>query len=80
MSSDSTFQEIMQDPNKPQGTVPAQPEPGSDDSLPNPDDPGKYDPLTQPDREENKRPEDWNEPPRDVPEVDEQTPLSDDRR
>jgi|EndMetStandDraft_2_1072991.scaffolds.fasta_scaffold2157511_1 hypothetical protein len=80
MSSDSSFQENMQDPNNTQGAVPSKPEPGNDDSQPNPDDPGKYDPLSQPDKEEDARPEDWNEPPRDVPEADEQTPLSDDRR
>ncbi|MFJ2689891.1 hypothetical protein [Pseudomonas sp. NPDC087336] len=45
-----------------------------------PKDPGKYDPLTQPDLEEDEDARDWSERDRKLPEADEQTPLSDDRR
>lgn len=46
-----------------------------DDKKP---DPGKYDPLTTPDPDE---PQDWDESAeREMPEADEPTPLSDDRR
>jgi hypothetical protein len=42
-----------------------------------PEDPDRYDPLTSPDDE---RPEGWDAPDRDMPEADEPSPLSDDRR
>ncbi|WP_175645572.1 hypothetical protein [Pseudomonas sp. KK4] len=46
-----------------------------DDKKP---DPGKYDPLTTPDPDD---PQEWDESAeREMPEADEQTPLSDDRR
>ena len=65
MSSKSTFQDNTRDPDK---------------TLPASDDPGKYDPLTQPDLEDDDGAQDWNERDRKLPEADEQTPLSDDRR
>ncbi|NWL23279.1 hypothetical protein [Pseudomonas umsongensis] len=69
MSSETIFQDKGPDPDKSQGAV----EPASDD-------PGKYDPLTQPDLEDDDAAQDWNERDRKLPEADEQTPLSDDRR
>ena len=69
MSSESIFQDNSQDPDKTRGSV-----------KPAPDDPGKYDPLTQPDLEDDESAQDWNEPDRKLPEADEQSPLSDDRR
>lgn len=69
MSSESIFQDNSQDPDKSRGAV-----------EPAPDDPGKYDPLTQPDLEDDDGAQDWNERDRKLPEADEQTPLSDDRR
>ncbi|EJN19853.1 hypothetical protein PMI35_05541 [Pseudomonas sp. GM78] len=65
MSSESIIQDNRQDPDK---------------TLPASDDPGKYDPLIQPDLEDEEGAQDWNEPDRKLPEADEQTPLSDDRR
>jgi hypothetical protein len=75
MSDDSTFQQQEQNPM--QGAVPSRPEPGTDDPITTPEDPGRYDPLTSPD---DQRPDDWEDPDRDMPEADEPTPLSDDRR
>ncbi|MNP39642.1 hypothetical protein D3C76_1332270 [compost metagenome] len=76
MTTDSTFQDKLQRQNQTQGSVPSKPEP--ENPLVNPNDPGKYDPLTRPDPEQSQ---DWDEPAgRDLPEADEQTPLSDDRR
>jgi len=49
----------------------------TDKPLTPPEDPDRYDPLTSPDEE---RPERWEAPDRDMPEADEPTPLSDDRR
>ncbi|WCM49238.1 hypothetical protein OH720_19795 [Pseudomonas sp. WJP1] len=65
MSSESIIQDNTQDPDK---------------TLPASDDPGKYDPLTQSDLEDEEGAQDWNERDRKLPEADEQTPLSDDRR
>jgi hypothetical protein len=79
MTTDSTFQDNMQRQGQAQDSVPSRPEPDSP-SL-NPDDPGKYDPLTTPDPGTVQRPEDWDDlAGRELPEADEQTPLSDDRR
>jgi hypothetical protein len=79
MASDSTYQDKLQRQDQTQGSVPSKPEP--DGPLANPNDPDKYDPLTRPDPDASQRPEDWDDPAgRDVPEADEQTPLSDDRR
>jgi hypothetical protein len=65
MSSESTFQDNNQDPDK---------------TLPTSDDPGKYDPLKQADLDDEEGEQEWNERDRKLPEADEQTPLSDDRR
>ncbi|CAI8906073.1 hypothetical protein [Pseudomonas putida] len=65
MSSESTFQGNSQDPDK---------------TLPASEDPGKYDPLKQPDLDDDEDARDWSERDRKLPEADEQTPLSDDRR
>jgi hypothetical protein len=74
MSTDSSFHDETQRQDQTQGSVPSKP------GL-NPDDPDKYDPLTRPDMGTGERPEDGEDPAgRDLPEADEQTPLSDDRR
>jgi hypothetical protein len=79
MATDSTSRDNMQRRDQLQDCVPSKPEPDSP-SL-NPDDPGKYDPLTTPDPATVQRPEDWDDSTgRKLPEADEQTPLSDDRR
>jgi hypothetical protein len=65
MSRESTFQDNKQDPDK---------------TLPTSDDPGKYDPLKQADLDDEEGEQEWNERDRKLPEADEQTPLSDDRR
>ncbi|MEN8639604.1 hypothetical protein [Pseudomonas sichuanensis] len=73
MSTDSSFQD------RPQGSDPTKPMPGTEKPMLDPDDPKKYDPLRKP--EDADRPEDWKDPgERNTPEADEQTPLSDDRR
>lgn len=76
MSTDLSFQDKTV-----QGTVPSNPEPGTDEPTLDPKDRGKFDPLERPGNVKEERPEDWKDPAdKDLPEADEETPLSDDRR
>lgn len=76
MPTDSSFQD-----KKMQGSVPPKPESGTDKPTTDPEDPGKFDPLARPDVLKKERLGDWEDPAnKDLPEADEETPPSDDRR